>query len=87
MEMDGERAGERSGFTHRHLQGSIPWPSTEVYMNHKRRRAKKQRAGCLFCKPYKRNGVGEKEKTKPSLRRKMQDDLNAGVAERHTRPI
>lgn len=26
-------------------------------MNFKRRRAKKQRAGCLFCKPHKRNGA------------------------------
>ena len=25
-------------------------------MNHKRRRPKKQRAGCLICKPHKGNG-------------------------------
>ena len=25
-------------------------------MNHKRRRAKHQRAGCLLCKPHKRGG-------------------------------
>lgn len=24
--------------------------------NHKRRRPKKRRAGCLFCKPHKSNG-------------------------------
>ena len=27
-------------------------------MNHKRRRPKHQRAGCLFCKPHKVNGYG-----------------------------
>jgi len=26
-------------------------------MHHKRRRPKKQRAGCLFCKPHKGNGM------------------------------
>jgi hypothetical protein len=72
---------------HAAIAGSDPLVIYRGYMNHKRKRPKKQRAGCLFCKPHKRNGVGEKEKTKPSLRRKMQDDLNAGVAERHTRPI
>ena len=25
-------------------------------MHHKRKRAKQQRAGCLFCKPHKRGG-------------------------------
>lgn len=25
-------------------------------MNHKRKRAKHQRAGCLMCKPHKRSG-------------------------------
>jgi len=28
-------------------------------MNHKRGRAKKRRAGCLLCKPWKRNGVNK----------------------------
>lgn len=27
-------------------------------MNHKRGRAKNQRAGCLMCKPHKMNGYG-----------------------------
>ena len=27
-------------------------------MNHKRGRAKNQRAGCLMCKPQKMNGAG-----------------------------
>jgi hypothetical protein len=26
-------------------------------MHHKRKRSKKQRAGCLLCKPHKMNGV------------------------------
>jgi len=26
-------------------------------MNHKRHRPKNRRAGCLFCKPHKANGV------------------------------
>jgi hypothetical protein len=42
--------------------------------HHKRRRAKKQRAGCLYCKPHKRNGVGTKKKTPLSALRRMQDD-------------
>jgi len=32
-------------------------------VNHKRGRAKKQRAGCLFCKPHKGNGVGRAAET------------------------
>lgn len=27
-------------------------------MNHKRGKAKNQRAGCLMCKPHKMNGAG-----------------------------
>lgn len=40
-------------------------------MNHKRHRPKSRRAGCLLCKPHKRNGVGA-EKHPPRERRKMQ---------------
>lgn len=39
--------------------------------HHKRKRPKKQRAGCLFCKPHKGNGAG-REKDPPKERRKMQ---------------
>jgi hypothetical protein len=28
-------------------------------MNHKRGRCKNRRAGCLMCKPWKVNGIGE----------------------------
>lgn len=33
-------------------------------MNHKRRRPKNRRAGCLYCKPHKANGAKEKTKAK-----------------------
>jgi hypothetical protein len=39
-------------------------------MHHKRKRPKKQRAGCLFCKPHKGNGM--KDPDPPAARRKMQ---------------
>ncbi len=41
-------------------------------MNHKRRRPKKQRAGCLYCKPHKRNGEGEYKRAKAGDRRRME---------------
>lgn len=31
-------------------------------MNHKRKRPKNRRGGCLFCKPHKMNGAKNKEK-------------------------
>jgi hypothetical protein len=40
--------------------------------NHKRRRPKHQRAGCIFCKPWKDERNAEDEK--PSVRRKIQKD-------------
>ncbi|MHB8563342.1 MAG: hypothetical protein ACYDDA_05220 [Acidiferrobacteraceae bacterium] len=43
-------------------------------MNHKRRRPKNRRAGCLLCKPHKANGARPKDKTPPNERRKLQDD-------------
>ena len=42
-------------------------------MNHKRKRPKKRRAGCLYCKPHTCNGVGA-DKDPPRERRKLQDD-------------
>ncbi len=38
-------------------------------MNHKRRRPKSSRAGCMLCKPHKRQGCHEE---KPSVVRKIQ---------------
>ena len=44
-------------------------------MNHKRKRPKHQRAGCLFCKGYKDERVAKgTQRFKPSERRKVQDD-------------
>lgn len=49
-------------------------------MNHKRKRPKHQRAGCLMCKPWKDerggNAKGGREggRNKASVRRKLQDD-------------
>ena len=52
-------------------------------MNHKRKRPKNRRAGCLLCNPHKANGA--KNKTRPQILRKMQDRLvenDDGVAEK-----
>lgn len=35
-------------------------------MNHKRKRCKNRRSGCLMCKPWKINGAKLKEKLKHS---------------------
>jgi hypothetical protein len=35
--------------------------------HHKRRRAQKRRAGCLFCKPWKMNGFGKSRPDGESL--------------------
>lgn len=40
-------------------------------MNHKRKRPKNRRSGCLLCKPHKVNGEGEYDKAKPSDRKKL----------------
>ncbi len=52
-------------------------------MNHKRRRAKHQRAGCLLCKPHKDERGNSPERG--GVARKLQDkvpnqhDLNAAM--------
>lgn len=38
-------------------------------MNHKRKRPKSSRAGCLLCKPHKKNGC---HSNKASVERKLQ---------------
>jgi hypothetical protein len=43
-------------------------------MNHKRHKPKSTRAGCLLCKPHKRQGSPLKDRDKPSLKRKLQDE-------------
>lgn len=42
-------------------------------MNHKRHRPKSRRAGCLMCKPWKRQGSPKKE-------RRPFRDLKKGIA-------
>jgi hypothetical protein len=41
-------------------------------MNHKRKRPKHQRSGCLFCKPYKDDR--DSRPAKASVRRKTQKE-------------
>jgi hypothetical protein len=43
--------------------------------HHKRRRPKKARAGCLYCKPHKANHAPMADRDAASVRRRMQDDL------------
>lgn len=46
-------------------------------MNHKRKRPKHQRAGCLMCKPQKdERGKNGKERPSPSVRRRLQEDAD-----------
>jgi hypothetical protein len=42
--------------------------------NHKRRRPKHQRAGCLLCKPHKDERAGKTGAQKASVRRKVQPE-------------
>lgn len=41
--------------------------------NHKRKRAKKQRAGCLMCKPHKMNGQKKLDRNREQLRLRVED--------------
>jgi hypothetical protein len=43
-------------------------------VNHKRKRPKHQRAGCLFCKPQKDEREPKPKRLKPNQRRKLQPD-------------
>ena len=45
-------------------------------MNHKRKRPKNRRAGCLFCKPYKANGAKLSQREPISALRRMQDKIS-----------
>lgn len=45
-------------------------------MHHKRKRPKKRRAGCLWCKPHKANGIGPKNEKNPhSADKQLQDKI------------
>ncbi len=57
------------------------WNGSASRMNHKRKRPKNARSGCLMCKPHKRNGVvktyhirGIKSKTKRNQFRQLTAD-------------
>ena len=39
---------------------------SEIVVHHKRKRPKSTRAGCLLCKPWKRQGSCAHERAKPS---------------------
>lgn len=56
-------------------------PLRRPRMHFKRRRPKNQRAGCLLCKPFKRNGVGEAESMPLAARRSTQDSIEALLEE------
>lgn len=59
--------------------GSIVTPAClsttlQSMANHKRRRPKNRRAGCLLCKPHKANHAEMKFRDLASVRRRTQDD-------------
>jgi hypothetical protein len=41
-------------------------------MNHKRKGPKSTRAGCMLCKPWKRQGSKRSERLSPSQKRRLQ---------------
>ncbi len=53
----------------RHDLSQTPRYTRFVMAHHKRRRPKAARAGCLLCKPHKRNGAKERERA--SVRRRV----------------
>lgn len=56
-------------------------------MNHKRRRPKSSRAGCLLCKPHKLNrGKNAPRRARPSVFRHLQDDPWEQAAEYRSLP-
>lgn len=48
--------------------------------NHKRKRPKNARAGCLMCKPHKMNGNNERSK----LKEDVDKEIELGTVEHHT---
>ena len=48
-------------------------------MNHKRKRPKNRRAGCLLCKPWKMNGASQ------NAEHKTRQEMRAEAAEREGR--
>lgn len=59
----------------RNLRTFAPVLDFAAMANHKRRRPKHQRAGCLMCKPHKdERGKGKADRERPSVRRRLQED-------------
>jgi len=50
-------------------------------MNHKRRRAKNRRAGCLLCKPHKGNGMKGRRQHEPLHTKKSRADAQTQLSE------
>jgi hypothetical protein len=50
-------------------------------MNHKRRRPKNARAGCLMCKPHKANGAKNRDRSSVVRRTQRGRDERAGLEE------
>jgi hypothetical protein len=52
-------------------------------MNHKRKRTKRQRAGCQMCKPWKQNGEPKLQHFTASEQRKLREGTPAEIAFEH----
>lgn len=50
-------------------------------MNHKRRRAKNRRAGCLLCKPHKGNGMKGLRENEPLQTKKSRATAQTQLSE------
>lgn len=56
--------------------------------HHKRKGPKSTRAGCLLCKPHKRQGAPRKDRRKFSdLRKALRETAAARDAKPHGRPV
>jgi len=52
-------------------------------MNHKRKRTKRQRAGCQMCKPWEQNGEPKLTHFTASEQRRLQEGSPAQIAFEH----
>jgi hypothetical protein len=50
-------------------------------MNHKRKRPKNRRAGCLLCKPHKANGAKGREESQTVQERKARERTAEEIAD------
>lgn len=56
-------------------------------MNHKRKRPKSRRAGCLLCKPYKANGAKGQDASQTYQERKARERTAHEVADYFRAPL